>query len=103
MIRRDVIEQLAAEELVEANKKHKPKFNSPHEAYAVLKEEVEEMQLEVEMVDERLSMLWQCVKCDNDIATEKNLKYIKAYATRAVQEAIQVIAMCDKALGCTEV
>ena len=102
MIRKDIIEQLAAEELVEANTKHEPKFNSSHEAYAVLKEEVEEMQLEVEMVDERLSMLWQCVKNDNDIASEKNLKYIKAYATRAIQEGIQVIAMCDKALNLYE-
>ena len=98
MINKDIIEQLAAEELMDANTKNEPKFNSTHQAYAVLKEEVEEMQFEVGMVDDRLSMLWQCVKTDNDIAFEKNLKYIKAHATKAIQEGIQVIAMCDKAL-----
>ena len=98
MISKDIIEQLAAEELVDANTKHDPKFNSPHEAYAVIKEELEEMQLEVELIGDRLNMMWDCVKNDNDTMTERNLEYMKAYAVKAVQEGIQVIAMCDKAL-----
>ena len=98
MIDRKIIEELAAEELVDANTKHEPKFNSPHEAYAVLLEELEELKDDVKMIDERMLMLWSCVKTDNAIPAENNLNYIKAFAIRAVQEGIQVIAMCDKAL-----
>ena len=97
MISRNIIEELAAEELVDANTKHDPKFNSPHEAYAVLKEEVEEMEVEVDLCKDRLHMLWDCVKNDDDQNAEHNLNYIRAYATKAAQEAIQVVAMCDKA------
>ena len=99
MISRNIIEELAAEELVDANTKHEPKFNSPHEAYAVLKEELEETEHELNMCMERLGMMWLCVKNDDVVQTEKNLEYIKAYATSLVQEGIQVVAMCDKALG----
>jgi hypothetical protein len=98
MVNKDIIEQLAAEELVDANTKHEAKFNSPHEAYAVLLEEVEELKDEVELIDERLHMLWNCVKTDNETPAKSNLGYIKAYAVRAVQEGLQVVAMCDKAL-----
>ena len=99
MISRNIIEELAAEELVDANTKHEPNFNSPHEAYAVLKEELEEAEHEMRQCMERLGMMWLCVKNDDVVQTEKNLEYIKAYATSLVQEGIQVVAMCDKALG----
>ena len=99
MISRNIIEQLAAEELVDANTKHDPKFNSPHEAYAVLKEELEEAEHEMRQCMERLAVMWVCVKNDDIIQTQKNIAYIKAYATSLVQEGIQVVAMCDKALN----
>lgn len=102
MIDKEKIQALAAEELADANTKHPPTFNSMHEAYAVLKEELEEAAEELEMCRERLDMLWLCVKNDDSLLTNKNLGYIKAYAVRAVQEFVQVVAMCDKALNCTE-
>lgn len=102
MICKEIVLELASEELVEANGKHPPKFSSYHEAYAVLKEELEEAAEELEMCRERLDMMWLCVKNDDTVLTDKNLGYIKAYAVRAVQEFVQVVAMCDKALNCTE-
>lgn len=98
MIDRNIIEELAAEELVDANAKHEPKFNSPHEAYAVIKEELEEMQEDVERCDKLLGLMWRCVKEDNDYSARIKLEYMKSFAVFAVQEGIQVIAMCDKAL-----
>lgn len=98
MISREIIEELAAEELVDANAKHEPKFNSMHEAYAVLKEELEEMQEEVKRCDAFLDLVWRCVKADDDFGVERKLKDMKSFAVFAVQEGIQVIAMCDKAM-----
>lgn len=98
MISKEIIEQLAAEELVDANAKHEPKFNSPHEAYAVIKEELEEAETEMRECNNRLAMMWGCVKNDDDENVRKNLEYMKKYAVKTVQELIQVIAMCDKAL-----
>ncbi len=98
MIDRKIIEELAAEELVDANTKHDPKFNSPHEAYAVIKEELEEMQEDVERCDQLLGLVWRCVKENNDFCAELKLKDMKSFAVFAVQEGLQVIAMCDKAL-----
>ena len=102
MICKEIVLELASEELVEANGKHPTMFSSYHEAYAVLKEELEEAAEELEMCRERLDMMWLCVKNDDTLLTNKNLEYIKAYAVRAVQEFVQVVAMCDKALNCTE-
>ena len=98
MVDRKIIEELASEELVDANAKHDPKFNSPHEAYAVIKEELEEMQDEVEMCGKSLEYIWDNIKDDTEEGCKKWLEYMKEYAISAAQEAIQVVAMCDKAM-----
>ena len=98
MISKETIEQLAAEELADANTKHEPKFNSPHEAYAVIKEELEELEEDTRMCGLNLDKLWQCVRNDADEGASVYLKHMKVHAIHAVQEGIQVIAMCDKAL-----
>lgn len=98
MIGKDIIEQLAAEELVDANIKHEPKFNSPHEAYAVILEEFEEMKYEMKVCESYLGSIWDDIKTDDNASTKSFLEYLKKRAVMAVQEGIQVIAMCDKAL-----
>lgn len=100
MIDKRIIEELAIEELVDANTKHPPTFNSMHEAYAVIKEEVEEMQEDMKYIESNLELLWRSVKADDD--GTHSLMRMKKLAITAVQEGIQVIAMCDKALRCTE-
>lgn len=96
MIDRKIIEELAAEELVDANTKHEPKFNSPHEAYAVLKEEVEEAKCDFEAMESLLNGFWHKVKRDEE--GKVTLENMRMWATACTQELIQVIAMCDKAL-----
>lgn len=96
MINRKEIERLIAMELEEANKVH-PLFASDHEAYAVIKEEIEETEKEAESVRSFLKTLWWSIKHDRD-DTAKQYKLMKEAAIRQIQEAIQIAAMCDKAL-----
>jgi hypothetical protein len=87
------IEKLVEEELVRANEKY-PLFHSPHEAYAVLLEEFEELKNEVDGMSIPLHGAWECVKMDVEMTHHiKALYNITAYA---VCEAIQVMAMCKK-------
>lgn len=94
------IEKLVAEELARANEKF-PAFSSNHEAYAVLLEEVEELQHEVERVDFYRDLLWFTTKGKNQNYTlEGGLRVfaeqVKVRAINTAEEAIQVAAMCDK-------
>ena len=93
MIAREKIYKLVEQELDEANEKY-PLFHSPHEAYAVLKEEVDELEHEMEKIWSLTDSLWVAVKSDRNI--ESYADRIYAYAVMTVQEAIQVAAMCDK-------
>lgn len=73
------------------------KFHSPHEAWAVLKEEVEEMcQAANQGVFQSLQfMLWQDVKHDKPVNQAKlDEIYEKAFACAC--ECVQVMAMCLK-------
>ena len=92
------IEQAAENELVRANRKH-TLFNSPHEAYAVIKEEVEEAELEMEHIKDSVRIFWKAVKYD-DIARNmyRFLHGIKDIAINLAAEAIQVAAMAQKAM-----
>lgn len=89
------IQELADEELKEANEKY-PLFHSCHEAYAVIKEEVEECKEDVQEMEMVLSYFWGKVKrnrSSNDLVSG-----MKKIALEAAAEAIQVAAMCDKFL-----
>ncbi len=95
MTDRKIIEELVQQELKEANEKH-PLFHSPHEAYAVIKEELEELIDEVKSVCATSDNIWGLVK--NDIPIMCELRAMKTYAEFAAAEAIQVAAMCQKAI-----
>lgn len=93
MIDKDIIELLVSFELEEANEK-RPLFRIPHEAYAVLLEEVEEMEDEVRAISDHMEIMWDYVKSDKDI--EDRAVVIYKRAIRTIQEAVQVAAMCQK-------
>ena len=80
----------AAEEFGERN-------NSPHESYAVLKEEVEEAKEELRDIKEYFTWYWHCVKKNNAEQQEEVLKRIEEAALNAACECIQVAAMAYKA------
>lgn len=72
-------------------------FHSDHEAWAVLKEEVEEL---LELFDENkiyvdIDKLWDKVRKDEEI-TNDDVKEIYYWAKKCAEEAVQVMAMCLK-------
>lgn len=94
-----MIEKLINEELQNANKKF-PLFSSWHEAYAVILEEVEEAEEEVAVMSKiELESLWNNIRSKTSYDTDKFMKIgiIRGHAVRAIEELIQVAAMCDKA------
>ena len=72
-------------------------FHSDHEAWAVLKEEVEEL---LELFDEDkiyvdIDKLWDKVRKDEEI-TNDDVKEIYYWAKKCAEEAVQVMAMVQK-------
>lgn len=95
-----MIEKLINDELRAANKKF-PLFSSWHEAYAVILEEVEEAQEEVAIMSEiELESLWSSIRSKTSNEADRFMKIgiIRGCAVRAIEELIQVAAMCDKAV-----
>lgn len=90
---KEAVEKLVSEELERANKKF-PMFHSVHEGYAVLKEEIEETENEVDELKMRLDYLWNNIRLDliGDMHADK----IYNLSINAAAEAIQVAAMAQK-------
>lgn len=95
MIEKNKILALVQEELDEANIVH-PLFHSAHEAQNVIREELEEAEYELEMSKETLQGMWIMIKRDMDYS--KSVEELRDRSIKLIQEAIQVAAMCDKAL-----
>lgn len=83
-------------ELICANQEL-PMFSSPHEGYAVIKEEIEEAVEESHGAAENLEVLWSVIR-ENGVGFE-SVGYIKERAVKAAAEFVQVAAMCDKYLA----
>lgn len=88
-------------ELDRASEKHGESFNSPAEAYAVIKEEVEEAQEHMQEVSTDLEEFWGSVKRNS--STIGDAVWIREYALSAAAELIQVAAMAQKAMRGYEV
>ena len=89
------INRLIAEELGRANAEY-PLFHSQHEAFAVILEEVDEVKDEFEDLKSYTEALWKQVRRDG---MEKwVLEGLQKSAVWMIKEAIQVAAMCEKAL-----
>lgn len=96
------IVRLVAEEHKRAAVEHGAAARSPHEGYALIKEEVEEAQSEMESLAQRLDHLWTCVKSDEDQYGPHYLKQIGKAAVLGACELIQVAAMTETAMMCYE-
>lgn len=73
-------------------------FHSDHEAWAVLKEEVEELCEcldEQEAMHHRLDLLWDMIRINSEI-DEGDLNLLYNFAKSCAEEAVQVMAMCMK-------
>lgn len=82
-------------ELRAANQKF-PEFRSPHEGFAVILEEQEELDHEATMLESCVNYLWCNVKGNYPDDCELNCTEIYERAINAAVEAIQVAAMAEK-------
>ena len=89
-------------EIVNAVKVHGADYNSNHEAYAVLLEEVEEAEKALDYIKNHVAMIWDAVKVDNDNEVKSNSRIIALDAVDLAKESCQIAAVCRKILGETE-
>ena len=89
----DKITELITAELEQANAKFPP-FHSCHEAYSVLREEVEETCDAVKNYLDFFKRLWDQIKKDN--VCKADIEVLKIAALEIIEESIQVAAMCEK-------
>jgi len=86
---------LAGEEATRSMIKH-PFFNSTHEGYAVIKEEIEETEEELKFVNIQLNIVWAYIKGNRNENVRVHMKSLKTSAINLAAEAIQVAAMAQK-------
>ena len=91
---KEAVKVLMNEEYERAAKKFGGNFNSPHEVYAVILEEVEEAGDEFDCIRGYLAEYWDCVK-NNEVG--EWFLYIEKSAIQAAAECIQIAAMAYKA------
>lgn len=70
-------------------------FNSDHEAWAVIREEIEEAQEDMDIVYRRHRFWWERIRA-NDTDNLELVDEIEKNAIEAIKELVQVIACCRK-------
>ena len=102
------VKALVYKELESANERF-PAFRSPHEGWAVIREEYEELKAEVHLLKGSMKFLWMGVKKnwysgedDEDRLAERIPPDIRAEAINVACEAIQVAAMAQKYIDMLE-
>jgi len=93
----DEVEQTMKNELGRANKKH-PLFNSLHQAYGVLAEEIDEARESFKYTEEAFDKFFMCMRKDHYRSAREYLEDIRAGAIDCAAEMVQVAAMAKKAI-----
>ena len=94
------INQAVCYELQAIIKKHGAHYASPHEGYAVLKEEVEEAEESMQLLKAKLSTIWQHVKIDYN--NPDDICQAQQCAIALAEEAVQCAAVCERFLATVE-
>ena len=92
---RQNVQDAVLAELANAVKNYGKTYNSFHEGYAVLLEEVEEAGDDMNYIRNNLSVLWQKIK-DNELEDTALLTVISGTASMLALEAVQIAAVCEK-------
>lgn len=96
---RSEIEKVVAVELALANTNY-PHFGSGHEAYAVIKEEVEESADDMMYIQGDVGDIWH--KTKENCCCLSAYEQLKKDAVSLATEAVQVAAMAQKAIDSTK-
>lgn len=94
-----LVKQACVFELAQAMEEHGKQFHSMHEGWAVLKEEVEEVEFNFNNVKDQSRMLWNTIKNNNEEWSSHTIKEIQENAVLAMMELAQVWAVCEKMKG----
>lgn len=78
-------------------------YNTNHEAYAIIKEEVEEVEKELQSVQTALLNAWNSIKNDDTEKLEEAIDCLDDFAFWLIGEAVQVRACVKKWQRGTEV
>ena len=93
------IKELIAEEISSAVLKH-GEFNSAHEAYSIILEELEELEEKVNNIQNYFSAIWPIIRGKEPISGLESLEQISEFGSRhgikLIEEAVQVTAMFSK-------
>lgn len=73
-------------------------YASEHEAYAVLKEEIEEAAECLDGINKNLAYIWALIKNNHIQKGREALEETKQYAIALAEEATQVAAVCERFL-----
>lgn len=98
---RDEVRKMAEAELTFMSRIHTPSFNSMHEGYAILLEEFEELQSDMNDTSYGIKQLWEQIKSngyefDTEEKIKETLSNLELFSTNAIIEAVQVLAMIFK-------
>lgn len=88
------IDQAVLHEFRNIVKKYGPTYNSEHEGYAVLLEEVEEACEAAEFMQDALKRLWTSIR-QNEFSNIE-LSQVYNFAKGLADEAVQVAAVCER-------
>lgn len=89
------VENTTCEELARSYKNY-PKFNSPHEGWAVILEEADEHTEDCGKIDGLMQAFWKHIMSNDFDAQIKTALMVKEAAIHASAEAIQTAAMAQK-------
>ena len=90
----ECIEQAVCYELRNIVKKYGSTYNSEHEGYAVLLEEVQEACEDAEFMQDALKRLWTSIRQDE--LSNFELSQVRGFARALIEEAVQVTAVCER-------
>lgn len=96
---RGAVTELITQEYTRAAAAHGGASSSPHEGYALIKEELEESQEQLDRASQFLGHLWHEVRADELQFMPHYLQEIREAAILGACELIQTAAMAEKALA----
>lgn len=90
------IKNLIKKELESARSKFPRKQSSTHEGYAVLMEELDELDDEISLLNDYHLKLWGSIKRNHEADQLQSIKQLQKTILKLIEEAIQVGAMINR-------
>lgn len=91
-----LVNNLIQAEYDNACEKYGDKYNSLHEAYAVLLEEVEETEKEIRFLKRWLENIWESIKTNNKCYQNECIEQLEICVKNSIKEMAQVGAVLRK-------